>query len=60
MAWRRIGDKPLSELNADPIDWRIYATLGADELESLRFEQRADALVSTCRRRAQTKWPSQS
>ena len=32
MAWRRIGDKPLSETNADTVNWRIYAALGGDEL----------------------------
>ena len=34
MAWRRIGDKPLSDPNADPIHWRIYAALGEDDLKS--------------------------
>ena len=32
MAWRRVGDNPLSLTNADPIYWRIYASLGGDEL----------------------------
>ena len=32
MAWRRIGDKPLSEQNADTTLWRIYASLGGDEI----------------------------
>ena len=34
MAWRRIGNKPLSEpiFNADPISWCIYVALGGDEL----------------------------
>ena len=41
MDWRRIGDKPLSELMPDgshvgpmnhPIHWRIYVVLGGDEL----------------------------
>ena len=30
IAWRRIGDKPLSKPNADPLHWRIYAALGGD------------------------------
>ena len=32
MAWHRLGDKPLSETNAGPIHWRIYAAVGGDEL----------------------------
>ena len=35
MAWRRTGDKPLSENNADPIHWCIYVALGGDELITL-------------------------
>ena len=36
MAWRWIGDKPLSEpMLTDPIYWRIYAALGGDELNPL-------------------------
>ena len=31
MAWRRIGDEPLSE-SMMTIQWRIYAALGEDEL----------------------------
>ena len=31
MAWRRTGDKPLPELMLT-VYWRIYATLGGDEL----------------------------
>ena len=32
MAWRQTGHKLLSEHNADPIYWRIYAAPGGDEL----------------------------
>ena len=32
MAWRRTGDKPLPELIADQVHWRIYAALGGDKL----------------------------
>ena len=32
MAWRRPGDKPLSE--AMMVYWRIYASLGLNELNS--------------------------
>ena len=30
MAWRRTGNKSLTETNADSDHWRIYATLGED------------------------------
>ena len=33
MAWRRIGDKPLSEPILNPIHRRIYAALEGDELK---------------------------
>ena len=33
MAWHRISIKPLSDSNAAPIHWRIYAALGGDELK---------------------------
>ena len=33
MAWRRPGDKSLSETNAGSIRWRIYAALGGDDLK---------------------------
>ena len=32
MAWRRPGDKPLSEAMMDSL-WRIYASLGLNELK---------------------------
>ena len=32
MAWRQIGEKAIIWTNADPVDWRIYAALGVDEL----------------------------
>ena len=35
MAWRRIGDKPLSEPMLTRFTWRIYAALGGDELTHL-------------------------
>ena len=33
MAWRLIGDKPLSEPMLTPIHWCIYVSLGGDELK---------------------------
>ena len=35
IAWRQIGDKPLSEQILTQFTWRIYASLGGDELTSL-------------------------
>ena len=32
MAWRRTGDKPLSEPIMAKVNWRIYASLGLNEL----------------------------
>ena len=36
MAWRRPGDKPLSEPRAE-LYWRIYASLGLNELTSAMY-----------------------
>ena len=36
MVWRRIGDKPLSWINADPIKGRLYAALAGDQLIDVR------------------------
>ena len=35
MAWHLLGAKPFWT-NADPVDWRIYAALGGDELINVR------------------------
>ena len=39
MAWRGVGDKPLSEPNAEPMDWCIYAALAGDELINKKYLQ---------------------
>ena len=37
MAWQRTGDKAIIWTNAEPVNWRIYATLGGDDLTYILY-----------------------
>ena len=53
-AWT--GNKPLTEPNDDPVCWRIYATLGGDELKFTHVSERGRVSLAWVHRPCMAMW----